>query len=1024
MVEASAGSGKTYQLTKRYLKLLFLTESQNPFEGILAITFANKATLEMKERILEFLKRLALDSFENPSQKEELCSFLGLEEKVLSKKAYSLMDKIIRHYNFFQVQTIDSFINTLLYSSPLSIERSATFRVKKEHLSYLAYCLDLVMEEAQKDKELFKILEEFLGHYLFVENRISWFPKKDILKLMASFFSLLNRYAMDFFVPSGELNQLLQLKRSLYGLICKVVDRLPEGINLKRARSLLNFVQENRPLFETSKIPQVLSLESPPLNKAKGVPRDFLKMWKGIHQGLKRMMEWEALLVYKPYIKIFKYILKNLEKLCRQEDILFLEELNQKARFVSGEKGLSVAEVYYRLATRFKHYLIDEFQDTSLLQWKNLLRLVEEALSSGGSLFYVGDKKQAIYRFRGGEVQLFEEVGETFKHFNLRLETLTQNRRSQKVIVEFNNRIFSEENLRRFLSCPEIIEELGDEERGEEVLEVFRHSRQEYDKEKPGGYVRVEYIEEKNKLERNEIIRQKVLALVKQLRERFSYPEIAILSRDNSDVELLTHWLVSAGIPVESEKTLNALENPRIKEIISFLKFLAMPMEDLSFASFILGEIFLRASALSFKEVNDFIFELHREELLAGGTPLYRFFQQIYPNLWRDYFLDFFKNVGFISLYELVVGIYERFAVYDKFPNQQAFFMKFLELIKESEEEHPTLGDFLEYLEEVSPEELYVNASREESLKVLTIHKAKGLEFGVVILPFLALEIRPDHLELGSSYLERNNKIKLLRINKIQRLYSRSLQEVYRKAYLDALIDELNVLYVALTRPCYELYLFLPARVSYRKNKARFLIALEEAVVEYGKPQDYLRKEEALSLVEVPASKYKDWFKLLREEFLEEEHLRNRQRIQEGNILHVLLSQIGNCSAQAIPKLLGNAERFLGYKFLFLKDVSFYIKKIERLLEEKDLEDIFYLGKAEVFCEKEIVSQQGELKRIDRLIIKEGEVWVIDYKTTTEGRETAILQVREYVGILKEIYPDFLIRGFLVYIEEAYKEEV
>ena len=159
----------------------------------------------------------------------------------------------------------------------------------------------------------------------------------------------------------------------------------------------------------------------------------------------------EARTMFNPYVALFEKVLSGFGRLSRRDDVLFLEELNRKAALLFEEDLVTVEELYFRLAARFRHYLIDEFQDTSLSQWRNLSLMVEEALAHGGSLFYVGDKKQAIYAFRGGESLLFDALQSQLTHFNVEPMNLDRNFRSCPEIIKFNNRVFGLDNLRDFL---------------------------------------------------------------------------------------------------------------------------------------------------------------------------------------------------------------------------------------------------------------------------------------------------------------------------------------------------------------------------------------------------------------------------------------------------------------------------------------------------------------------------------------------------------------------------------------------
>ncbi|MCM8787719.1 MAG: UvrD-helicase domain-containing protein [Candidatus Omnitrophica bacterium] len=1022
IVEASAGSGKTLELAKRYIKLLLNANNEpNSLENILAITFTNKATVEMKERILEILKRIALNSFENPQQEEEIFLYLEIEKKICQNKALNALEQIIRNYNFFNIKTIDSFINAILSGLAFNIGRSATFKIKNDCSDFISSSFDILVEEAVKNKTLYKLLEEFLEHYLFLENKTSWFPKKDILELLRTFFFIINKFGYSFYFYDAKIEDLLKRKKEVFRKIKKIVKDIPEYFEQRKLQSIINFVNNNTPCFNSSEIPEIFSKPIPTFKKEMQIPTSFLKEWNLISKELTQILELESQIKYNPYIKLFEKVFEIFEDLAKRKDVLFLEELNRKVSLLFDEQKITVPELYYRLASKFLHYLIDEFQDTSLLQWENLKIIIEDALANGGSLFYVGDKKQAIYRFRGGDARLFDIVKEQFSHFNVKERRLFKNWRSHKNIVEFNNRIFSKENLKNMLILSGIstyVDDLDD------IISVFEDAQQEYNQSYLGGYVYVERIFEKNQAERNGIMEQKILELISFLKERFEYEDIAILAKDNDEVELITSWLLHKGIPVISEKTLNVIENSLIEEIVSFLKFLYSPPDDLSFASFILGKIFTTATGISKETVADFIFTLNKENRLSKAT-LYRFFREQFAAIWQEYIEEFFKNVGYLSLYELVISIYKKFRVYENFCENQGFFMKFLELIKNKEDEYIGLAKFLSYLEVAPSEELYVDVAKSNGINVLTIHKAKGLEFGVVIVPFFRIDITPETFSKKSGFYIKieNNRLKLLHITKMYRTFSSKLNQIYKKAYTEACIDELNALYVALTRAKYELYIFIPKKSNNENNKAANLIPKD--FVEYGEKFNYLKKpKDTQAIIDISPSKYKDWFLLLKEEFFDAQYIKNRERILEGIILHTILSQIGNCNDVNLEELIEKAIAFTKAKFIFFKNITNYKEKVKNILQNESLKNIFYVDDGEIFCEKEVIDEKGDIKRIDRLIIKNNQVWIIDYKSSYELKEAQYLQVKEYMKILKDIYPSKLIRGFIIYLDTAKLEEV
>lgn len=1033
VVEASAGSGKTYALTKRYLQLLinpYTPLKQIPLRNILAITFTNKATVEMKERIIGFLKQIAFDSFPSQEQKKDIYASLAVDEEFARQKALLVMDELIKHYDFFQVKTIDSFINAVLLGCALNIDRSANFKIKGDYSLHLSYCLDMVIEQAPVNERVFKILKDFLQHYLQVENRNGWFPKEDILDLMRSLFKLINKYGGLFQKYKGKSVDLIKKKNALFEEIKALSEELPEGLSKTARNSILKFINENEgDIFDIKDLPPVFQKPFVPVNKGCDSPEILEKKWNNIHQEIKNLVEMEATIVYNPYVELFHDLLGEIQRVSRKEDILFLEELNRSALSLFGEGGVTVAELYYRLATRYRHYLIDEFQDTSVLQWNNLYLMIEDALSCGGSLFYVGDKKQAIYRFRGGQVQLFDKVKENFRHFNVQSAYLTKNWRSHKEIVEFNNSIFSRDNLKKALELSGITKELGDsEEAVNEIVDVFGDSFQESRPDYPGGYVRIERINEKNQEERDAVMQEKVIAIVHELKNRgFWREDIAFLVRDNAEVQLVTSWLLSAGFPVESEKTLNVLENYLIKELISFLSFLHSPINDLSFASFILGNIFSQASRISHDQVTDFIFNLRQKRMLNSEESLYRLFREQYPEIWKKLFDEFFKNVGFISLYELMISIYNRFEIMAKFPENQAFLMKFLELIKSKEEEYIDLGGFLDYLGNALPEDLYVNVTHSDSIKVFTIHKAKGLEFPVVVIPFLRMEITPETGGKGTrSHIEDETApdLGLIRITKHYCEYSEKLRAIYTRDYKKACIDELNNIYVALTRPQKELYIFIPRRSANSNNKMNFLIPQD--VGEKGIPGSYglTRRENSQPLISIPVSVYRDWISSLKEEFSDISRIRNRKIIQEGSVIHKILSYIGNIAGRDKNELIRQSVEQAELFFPAVDDFTNYKVRVTAILNEPGLCHFFNIPDGEVFCEKEVVNRLGDTRRIDRLIVRPKEVWVVDYKSSGENEDAYKQQVKDYVELIGDIYPDKAVKGFIIYLDQRQAEEI
>ncbi len=1021
-VEASAGSGKTFALAQRYLQLVInptLKADEIPLKTILAVTFTNKAALEMKERILDFLKRIALDSFQRPDIKKSVLDALGVDEAVCRRKAEKVLAQIIRGYNYFQVQTIDSFINAIVSGCAFRLDVSANFRTKKDYPQYLSYSLDKLIDRAHTDKKLERFFREFILHYLIVENKTSWLPKKDIFEVLLSLYASSNKHAGTFVRNEVDDNDIIALKKRVIACTEAFLAVAPRETNKTFVNGLAEFCASHKDYFDLDGLPAAFNKEEIKLNKGGTASDEAVRRWKEVRASLQELAETQASSAYNYYVRIYQYALDDFKELSKKEDVIFLDELNKHASILFGERGLTLPELYYRLACRFRHFLIDEFQDTSRLQWENLYKMIDNALSEKGSLFFVGDKKQAIYRFRGGEVSLIDDVHKEFPRTLWINDVLGVNHRSQKTIVEFNNAIFSEDNLRRFfaarLEAFKDAAEISHEDQAE-IVRAFAESKQSWRAGNDAGFVKLDTVPQSVEEGSDEAIRSFVIERIRKLSGRFALQDIAILCRKNSDVEQVSAWLLEEDIPVESEKTLDIRQNRHIKEIISFLKFLHSPIDDCAFASFITGDIFSSASGIMPETLRDFIFSLRTAK--KERAYLYREFQQSFPEAWDSLIKGFFQSVGLVPLYELTVSMYGVFGCIEKLPDSQGFFMKLLELMKEQEEDHASIGLFLEYFEQASPDDLYVYVTDSQAVHVLTFHKAKGLEFPAVIVPFLEMPVKARQ-----QIVVDDGDLRLLHIKKRYADFSSRLARVVRDEYKKAFIDELNSIYVALTRASEELHIFVP---EYAKGKNLAALLFTESAFERGsmrqqKSRSDIRKAASFH---IPPLRYRDWIPLLQHEFTQETRSRqSRQNQQQGLIMHALLAQVGSLQDISIKDIVARSVGVVSCQFPFVDDFSVYAGMLERLMTAQALRNVFYSEGAAVFQEKQFIDRFGNTKRIDRLIVNEQTAMIVDFKSSRQEKEQ-IEQVCEYMKIAQEIYPHKKIKGFLVFMDDCSIEEV
>jgi len=813
-----------------------------------------------------------------------------------------------------------------------------------------------------------------------------------------------------------ESGDLYLAKKRFLELAQKINALAAPSMNKRFLEKLSQFLDEHPVSFDLDDLSNYFSYPQFPANKGIEVASELELVWKKVHAAARDLCLAESYGVFNPYVMIFQNVHQVFSVLCAQEDILFLEELNKKAAMLI-EEGISVSELYYRLAVRFHHYLIDEFQDTSLSQWQNLSLMVQEALSTGGSLFLVGDKKQAIYSFRGGESRLFDELTTRLPNAPVRRDYLIKNYRSHRAIVEFNNLLFAPPNLRAFLARREDYEISFSQEDVQALEDTFQHAHQEIREDLPHGFVQVLPIEGKKKQDREVFIKGHLLEIIADVRGRFALKDIAVLTRNNGQVEQVTQWFLSEGIYAQSERTSDIKNHPLIAELMDFLRFLHSPIDNVSFARFLLGEILSTACGLSQEELRGFLFECRRKKDVQGEFYLYKEFRQRYPQIWQEYVEDFFNQAGIYPVYELVVSIYGRFGL-QEFQDAQGFLMHFLELVKRREEFSCDVESFIDYFDNLQTEERFVPIPAQDAVQVLTVHKAKGLEFAVVIIPFLEMTVQTSKGSQGAlSYVldVADDGLRMLRLKKTYGRFSELLQKRYEQEYKESFASEINNVYVALTRAVWELYVMIPERTGNSINPVQFLIP--DGVVSIGEKasvQTSSRSIESLPLLK--ASFNRQWVSQLKEEFPEEDGQQAKGR-QQGVVMHFCLSQILRTPQDAPPAVEGAIEAAKAV-FGLTMDENMYREELLRFLCRKDVRKFFEVKDgAQVFCEQEIVNRFGDTKRIDRLMVFKDKIWIIDFKTSRAQEEKHRKQMKEYEQLVGQLYPKHRLESFIVYLD-------
>ena len=498
----------------------------------------------------------------------------------------------------------------------------------------------------------------------------------------------------------------------------------------------------------------------------------------------------------------------------------------------------------------------------------------------------------------------------------------------------------------------------------------------------------------------------------------FRSKDIAILTRGNDEVEEITQWLLQEGIYASSERSSDIKNNPLIGELMSLLAFLHSPVDNNAFAQFCLGRLMPKTTGIGPQVLRDFLFDCARRSKQTKEAYFYKHFRETFPQAWEDFFEDFFLRVGVYPLYELMAGIIQRFGCERHFPHYQGFFMHLLELVKMQEVENCDLSSFLDYYENLEGEDRFVPMAQVDALKVLTVHKAKGLEFPVVIVPYLEMDIKAGSggRDGSQAYMLdiQEEGMSLVRLKESYRQFCPELQARYEQEYKKAFLVELNSAYVALTRAIEELYVFVPSRVGNSVNPAMFLIP--EDILCSGIPAERPAAHELSQVHQKIKPFVSDPWSGLKEEFLNQP-AHSAKLARKGEFYHALLMHMEHINEGNVDQALKTAWDRAYHLYAPFVDQEAILADIRSFINRKDVRPFFYLpADVQVSCEKEFVNVYGDTKRIDRLIVFKDKVWIVDYKLSPGAEGEHQKQIEGYIELVRQFYPKHKVSGHVLYL--------
>lgn len=1035
-VRASAGSGKTYILALRFAQfLLSRTIPRSLPENILAITFTRAATAQMRSRVLDRLKKAALGDDDSV---KGLTSLVSMPPEAVSKEAERVVDELVFRYDSFQVGTIDSLITRLVKACSLELGLSPALETETHTEPYTVSALDRMLLAAGRDTGLFEDLRDFALHYLDFEGKSGWWPRHALHREFVRFLEIETRTGKG--LKSGRpprTSAILAAFTVGAARFLDLVDVLGMASCLKKTeRACIEKAANGDEETFKSKTWQKASAQDL-FKKACDVPVDVEDSWQrlrslaGVHAmalALKRPL---------PYIRLFRRWKDELAAIKEKRQTIFLGDMNLLARRLTGE--IPTSEVLFRLGERIRHVLVDEFQDTSGLQWENLYPILEEAISNGGSLFCVGDTKQILYRWRGSDPRIFDEAPKGFSSVapgHLLDLDLRHNWRSRMVILDFVADVFNPPCL---MAADGLVNELGEEE-ARRIAAGFAGAAQSVppgcEDAHGGGYVYVEKTEEIKDFPPWERL---VRLLETDILTRRPPGDVMVLLRKNEDVEGVTAALLAVGIPAVSERLLDVRSDPVVREILSFIRFLDQP-EDIHLATILSGRIARCA------------WRRHGPE---GITPngwmesvsvrpnrpaaLKNVLRQDLPGLWEALFLPFVRASGSHTVHDLATRMVKTFRIREGFPDAWPSVRRLLSVMHEKE---PELGGdpaaFLEWMETAPMDGLLLPMPKDaQAVRVMTIHKSKGLEAPVVVLPKAAIGPRAE----GMIREETRDGFRLWQTTKDLRKVSERMARLHARDLKEAWRDELNCLYVALTRAREELHLLVPPKAGNRTNGLLGLIArvaenkadvFTRGERQPGKTACWNRGGPEMSadlLPETEKSERRPWETLIvrRDEtgspFLSPAR---RKAIRSGEAVHRLLARLTSpiaCPPEGDPlaALLSDMLEPWEWDKITTED----LKRIADSLLIPEARPLFWpVGPARIWTEREIADANGELYRIDRLVVTDQKVFVCEYKTGERPRSRDAEQLSRYLAILSSIYQNRSVSGILLYLDAGLSQRV
>ncbi len=1026
VLKASAGSGKTYALVKNYLQLCLAQKSASYYRHILAITFTNAAAAEMKERVIGWLHHLAVSKpaeLENDHRALDLTSALDIPIHELQARAASVLSHMVHHYDLLAITTIDSFTHRIVRSFARELGMDYDFSVELDTNAFLTRLVDRVMEMAGEDPLLTRYLADFVksrldeGGNWRIQRELHAFSKTLVEERSVLPLRSLERVSPDQIQQAArqlnhtrrELSEELQQRAKQILELISGADLASEDFSGGASRSPVRTIAlwaGGEWKDATKTLRQMAASESPwlPAKAASDKKNAMDVIQSQLCELTASLIEWidehETILGQLNHLSRDLYSLGLItalnhlaEEIRNEENILLIADFQRRINEVISDSPAPF--IYERIGERFRHVLFDEFQDTSELQWENFIPLIENNLGSANINLVVGDGKQAIYRWRNGKVEQFvnlpalpasQSIPWRQELFNDSFEEqfLDTNRRSASSIVKFNNEMYG-----LLARTPGMI------------ADVYRHHEQ-HPFRKREGYVKCTFAGGGRKEVLGPVVLNEVENAIREcLEDGYTPGDIAILTRKGKQESgMIAEWLTGKGYQVITKESFRLAQSPLIQWLFHWFAWCSEPTAKVNRVEVVVK--FRPAFPhLSIPDESEYLEPLESrrartEDFLDAVIPSY---QEVFATA--------------MSAFEMVLRILNLTAT------SRDVYIEFLldQLVALDRRKDMPVHEIVKWWEEARGK-LYIESSgKANAIRLMTIHKAKGLQFPVVIYPRFRSKEMPSTVWVEPGELLPDVPAALVTALAGTEKNARLFPEIKHEAEANRL-DDINVAYVATTRAEERLYMILtqPASAQSWDNVWIDHLGLSEANTEQAfgirelKSSDSPSYSEAGRVLKSSVPSVGSPSLRLRPDVDPTRHAGENPR-WVGQLVHACLADWvpGSSIHEAVQRVCardGASDTAL---------ISEIVDKMSAVLNHPEWSFLFESGE-KALTEQEIILPDGSSLRPDRIVKRSNGYLVVDFKTGAPRKEHH-RQIRSYMNRISEV-TNAPCDGYILYTSE------